>query len=73
LSGGDAELVEEGGEVVVDGFPFEVVAARWVHGFREVLLMGLETFFDEWYDVGRCRIVGGNENAAFVAPRFEAR
>ena len=70
---GSMEFVQEGGEAVVDGFPFDMVAAGWVHGFGEVFLVVSQTFVDVRDDLGRGWIVVGNENAQFVAAHFERR
>ena len=64
---GCADFGEEFREVVVNGFPFGVVAAEWVHVFGEVVLVFGQAAFDEWNDFVGCWVVGGDEDAAMTA------
>jgi hypothetical protein len=68
---GGAEFVQEFGEVVVDGFPFAIIAGGWVHGFGEVILVVGEALFDVGDDLGWSWIATGYVNADLVAARFE--
>ena len=68
---GCADFGEEFREVVVNGFPFGVVAAEWVHVFGEVVSVFGQAAFDEWNDFVGCWVVGGDEDAALVAAGFE--
>ena len=65
------EFGEEFGEVVVFGFPFDVVAGPGVHS--EVVLVGGEALLDDGDDLGWGGVVAGDVDAAAVALGFERR